>query len=213
MSISTYHQGLWRYAINTSKNRVFCELRTLVGINSPNVINFPPLELWNKIQVSKETTDSFIICIPADLIRDRTDERVLSLYVSITHFKLTLSAYFEEFECIPLLKTSHPTLQIRNEIGTSKEVQLKKRYLSAQTLMSHVPLNSSGDSASTRVIGSDNSQVLHGKSSARFLFMHQKVNYTVLVFITGLSLSTLPTEDACYAASQPFLQISGNPPT
>jgi hypothetical protein len=114
------------------------------------VINFPPLELWNKIQASKETIDPFIVCISADLIRDRTDERALALYVSITRFRLTLSSYIEELLSVfPFWKTSPPTLQIRNEIGTSKEVRLKKRYLRGQILMSHIfPLNTSGDSAS-----------------------------------------------------------------
>jgi hypothetical protein len=59
-----------------------------------------------------------------------------------------LSAYFEELLAgFPFWKTSPPTLQMRNEIGTSKEIQLKKKYLTGQTLMSHiVPLDSSGNS-------------------------------------------------------------------
>jgi hypothetical protein len=59
-----------------------------------------------------------------------------------------LSIYFEELLTgFPFWQTSSPTLQMGNEIGTSKEIHLKKKYLTGQTLMSDiVPQDSFGNS-------------------------------------------------------------------
>ena len=159
-----YCQGLWRYPTKfltlkqSSNNKEIPRtannsrkiaprdvglLRATVGLRHSIVINLPPESIWEKFK--SPSARDMVVSISGDLLRDRirdhVEEMALPLYHASRRLQTNISLYFlEMLQAFPYWKspTANPMLHMRNELDSSKPLILKRGFITAKTVLSHL---------------------------------------------------------------------------